>query len=224
MPPNHLIWDEEHVQGSDDQYKGNNKKFGRLPYFFVNESLGEFLNDTRDETTISGDIHQEYFAGTGEDPGVDAYNAIGELNIDESPNDEYIIISNRYDGMWGETPSDSGIGTAMVLALARHQKDLQENHSIDPKYNISFLFTTGEEMGFRGAYYHRDNLSESGDIDKIKMWIGFDQLGQDQSDLVSAPELRSPNEGNNASINRDVIWAIANTTGYMSYETDAPVF
>jgi hypothetical protein len=211
MPPTHILWDEED-DGVD--YMGSPVIPVRpLLFICVNESLGEFLNDTRDETTIDGDIHQDYFAGTEENPGVDAYNAIGELNIEESPNDEYIIISNRYDGMWGETPGDSGIGTAMVLSIARYQKDLQENHSVDPKYNITYLFTTGEEMGFRGAYYHRDNLSEE-DRNNIKMWIGTDQLGQNQNDLVLAPECRSPNAGSNAWINRDIIWAMANTTNY----------
>ena len=215
MPPTHILWDEE-----DDgiNYMGNPTDFPILgirpiPYFLVNESLGEFLNDTREDTELDGDIHQDYYAGTVLDPGIEAYNAIGELNIDESPDDKYFIISNRYDGMWGETPGDSGIGTAMVLALARHQKDLQENHSVDPKYNITYLFTTGEEMGFRGAYYHRDNLSEE-ERNNIKMWIGFDQLGMDQSDLVLCPELRSPNGSSNAYTNLDIVWAIANLTNY----------
>ena len=216
MIPSSGYWDERSVP-EEDQYMANYRPSGTiLPRFYINETLGEFLNETWDDdppTTIIGDIHQDFYAGTGSDPGVDAYNAIGELNIDESPEDMYYIISNRYDGMWGETPGDSGIGTAIVLGLARHQKNLQQNYSIDPKYNITYLFTTGEEIGFRGAYYHRDNLSveEKG---KIKMWIGFDQLGMNQSDLVLAPECQSPDSEENATLNRDIVWAIANLTNY----------
>jgi len=180
--------------------------------------LGNYLNSTRGGccgTTISGDINQDFHEETDTtgSSGVDAHLVIGNITIDESPDDKYIIISNRYDGWWGEAPGDSGIGTAMVLALARHLKDLQQNYSIDPKYNISFLFTTGEEFGFRGAQYYYDKLDQSGDLGKVKMWIGTDQLGQDQSDLVLAPEIRSPN--GNASRNMDIVWAIANETNYV---------
>lgn len=38
---------------------------------------------------------------------------MGNLTIGKSPDDAVAIISNRYDGMWGQTPGDSGVGTAI---------------------------------------------------------------------------------------------------------------
>jgi len=219
MMPTHVRWDERIPEPKEGWYYGNialrDLKTGNpLPWYCINFSLGESINNSRNNTKIYGDINQKYYKGTENKPGLDAKNVIGELNIDKSPKDKYMIITNRYDGMWGQTPGDSGIGTAIVLALARHQKDLQENHSVDPKYNITYLFTTGEEIGFRGAYFHRDSLTKE-EKKRIHMWIGFDQLGMNQSDVSFNPELRSPEgEQNNASIYHKVLWAIANTSDY----------
>jgi PKD repeat protein len=194
MPVTYTFWDGEHGDIFKSKYKGNPYAGIPLPIYYINNSLGENINNTKDDnppTKISGDIQQKYFKGTEQKPGLDADNVIGELNIDESPDDEYYIFSNRFDGMWGETPGDSGIGTAILLGIAKQMKEFQQNFSINPKYNITYLFTTGEEIGFRGAYYHRDNMTQE-ERDNIRLWYGFDQLGQKQGDLVLAPEIRDP--------------------------------
>ena len=142
-----------------------------LPIFSVNKSVGEWLYDNRFNTgcTVGGYIDQQYIEETHSGnpqywtTGVDAYNVIGNITIDKSPGDAIAIISNRYDGWWGETPGDSGAGAGVVLGIAKYFKD----YNIKPKYNLSFLFTTGEEYGCRGAYHYRD--SHPGD--NVKLWI-----------------------------------------------------
>jgi len=212
MLPTNFYWDEVNGNFFTDPNMW-------APSFCVNYTLGNYLNETKggsDGTKISGDINQDFHEEKDEagEYGVDAHLVIANITVDDNPDDEYIIISNRYDGWWSEAPGDSGIGTAIVLATARHLKDLQENYSIDPKYDIMFLFTTGEEFGLRGAQYFHDKIKNFGDPSKIKMWIGTDQLGQNQGDLVLAPECGGQIE-HDAGVNRNITWAIGNDTNYV---------
>jgi hypothetical protein len=184
-----------------------------LPSYLVNYSLGTFLNSTRHGgTKISGNITQHYYKESSSTPGVEVYDIIGELNIPKSPGDKRIYLSNRYDGMWGPTPGDSGLGTAVVIALAKQLKSLEENYSVKPKYNLTFLFTSGEEFGSRGAQYLHDKMVLDESINKMKLMIAFDQLGMNQADVPQAPQFGG-NE-NNASLNRQIVWIIANDTHY----------
>ena len=170
--------------------------------FTLNHSTGDFLVCNSSTTTLSGLLEQKIFRQTESTPGIQAYNVIGNLTLNgepPDPNDEIAVISNRYDGMWGQTPGDSGVGGAIVLGIAKYFKD----HNITPKYNLSFIFTTGEEYGLRGAYHYSDSHPN----DNIVFWFVLDQLAFDQSDTVQE-----------ASINNDeykkVIWEIANETRY----------
>jgi len=135
-----------------------------LQFFSVNRSIGEWLYENASTTTVSGYFEQE-------DNDVDAFNVVGNLSIEESPNDAIVVLSSRFDGWWGETPGDSGAGTAIILGIAKYFTD----YDIKPKYNLSFVFTTGEEYLMRGSWYH--SLTHPQSEHNIIRWIGTDQLG-----------------------------------------------
>jgi hypothetical protein len=145
------------------------------PIICVNQSVGQYLRDYCDDFTLSGFIDQTYLEEKQNTPGVIGENIYGNITIDKSPSDMIAIISNRYDGMFGQTSGDSAVGTAIVLGLAKFFKD---HPSVKPKYNLTFLFTTAEEYGFHGARYHCDKHSNQ----SIKYWLIHDQLGFDQGD------------------------------------------
>ena len=125
-----------------------------LPTFSINYTVGDWLHDNLDGTTISGYLDQEWHWQNplGSGVGVETYNVVGYRNTTCSPNNSVIIINNRFDGWWGETPGDSGIGGAIVLGIAKYFND----NNIEPKYNLTFLMTTGEEYGYRGGFHYRD--------------------------------------------------------------------
>lgn len=168
-----------------------------LQMFFVNKSVGQCLENISDDpdASVSGYFEQA-------DNWVDAYNVIGNITIDHSPNDNITVISNRYDGWWGECPGDSGAGGGIVLGIAKYFHD----HSIKPKYNLTFLMTTGEEWGYRGAWHYSHSHPE--DEYNITRWIGTDQLGFNQAGSYLNPVL-SDNVTTGA-----IIEAIAEDTNY----------
>ncbi|HEC77339.1 MAG TPA: M20/M25/M40 family metallo-hydrolase [Thermoplasmatales archaeon] len=174
-----------------------------LPVFSVNGTIGRLLEKYyKNETcNITGSyINQRYVQENWwtRTPGVEAYNVVGKINSKKKSN-KIVIISNRYDGWWGETPGDSGAGGAIVLAIAKYFKD----NNIKPKRNIVFLFTTGEEYGMRGAwhYYHSHRR------DNIIRWIGADQLGFNQVNTTLTLYVRD-------KTTRKIVWAIVNDTNY----------
>jgi parallel beta-helix repeat protein len=188
-----------------------------LPMFYVNFTVGDFLEDNsgNPDVNITGSYLEQRWVREKHPligdwtPGVTAWNVWANYTIDKSPDDKIVIISNRYDGMWGETPGDSGAGVGMVLGIAEYFT----KHNIKPKYNITFLEDTGEEIGFRGAQWYHDYLEEKGELDNVELWIGFDQLGMNQEGLPLAPQFGSPDK-TDAVRNRDIVWAIANETGW----------
>ncbi len=175
-----------------------------LPMFSVNYSVGNWLDENISSSSrplASGYLDQEYREQTSTTPGVDSYNVVGYRNITRSPNDNSVVISNRYDGWWGETPGDSGTGAGIVLGIAKYFND----YNITPKYNLTFLMTTGEEYGMRGAQHFYDSHSDEHHI----LWIGldmvaFDQIGTNVSVLHTNETMRA------------IISAIANETDYPS--------
>ena len=148
-----------------------------LPMFSVNNSVGSWLEENRYTTTISGYLDQEWKKQTSTSPGIEAYNVVGYRNISNNPEDKTVIISNRYDGWWGETPSDSGVGAAIVLGIAKYFTD----YNIKPKCNLTFLFTTGEEYGYRGSYHFKDSHPNN-DYRNYTLFITLDQLAFKQND------------------------------------------
>jgi hypothetical protein len=141
-----------------------------FPTFSINHSVGEWINDHHDTTTLSGFIDQNFKKQTLTEPGVYSYNTVGYRNISQSPGDGIVVLSNRIDGWWGETPGDSGAGCALLLGIAKYFHE----YDITPKYNLTFLFTTGEEYGMRGAQHYSD--SHPDEEYNFTRFIGFDQL------------------------------------------------
>ncbi len=145
------------------------------PVICVNQSVGQYLRDHCDNFTLSGFVNQTYLEEKQGAPGAIGENIYGNITINNNPDDAIAIISNRYDGMWGQTAGDSAVGTAIVLGIAKYFKD---HPSVKPKYKLTFLFTTAEEYGFHGARYHCDKHSGQ----NIKYWLIHDQLGFNQED------------------------------------------
>ena len=166
--------------GNDPRTQRNGFVFDvpALQMFSVNYSVGKWLEDnsTNPDDTVSGFFNQTYIQEEHPilgnwTPGVTAYNVEGNITTNNNPTNAIVICGQRYDAWWGQCPGDSGAGAGMVLAVAKYMKD----NNITPKYNITFLETTGEEYGFRGAWHY--NHSHPVDDFNIIRWIGFDQLG-----------------------------------------------
>jgi hypothetical protein len=140
-----------------------------LPIFSVN---GSMLDDIQNAITVDGFITQEYEKQTEDNPvGVISHNVVAYRNITQSPNNAIAVLSNRMDSWWGECPGDAGTSGAILLGIAKYMED----NDITPKYDLTFLFTTGEEYGLRGAQHYVDSHPE--DEYNYKYWIGFEQLG-----------------------------------------------
>jgi hypothetical protein len=178
--------------------------YPRLPVFTVNYSIGEFLlNHLSSSDRVNCFVQQELLNevhGTGETAGIEAYDVVGYLNITHSPHDDIVIITNRHDSMVGECPGDSGTGGAMVLTIA---KFLSGHPEIKRKYNLTFLQTTGEEFGMKGAQYYSDSHPD----DHIALCIGFEQLGM----KAPADDL---NITVNSNMNQKITGEIAKQTNY----------
>jgi len=172
-----------------------------LPVFSINNTVGEFLAEQgpNSDNTISGYINQVYYEGTTSNNGIDAYDIVGHITIPKSPEDAIVVISNRHDSWFGECPLDSGAGAGIVLGIAKYFKE----YDIIPKYNLTFLQDTGEELQFRGAQFYSDNHSD----DNIIRFIGADQLGMEQQETYL--NLFYKNDST-----RKIVYAIANETQY----------
>ena len=183
--------------------------FPSLPVFYVNYSVGNWLleNASNISNTVTGYLDQTYLEEIhGENPqaGVDAYNVIGNITTDKSGNvpdpvDPIILVSNRFDSWWSEASFDSGCGVGVVLSIVKYFKDF----NLTPKVNITFLETTGEEFGYRGAQHFSDSNPDV----NYSMWIGFDQLAANWENTTL-------NLTYNDNGTRDICWAIANETDY----------
>jgi hypothetical protein len=147
-----------------------------IPTFTVNYSVGKVIVEDPAPITVTGMIDQALEEETQNEVGVTANNVLGNITIPSNPENKIAVISNRYDGWWGQTPGDSGLSAGIVLGLAKYLKD----NNIVPKYNTTFLFTTGEEYFMRGAEYYADKHWN----DNIVFWLVLDQLGFNQSDTI----------------------------------------
>jgi len=196
---------DTHLMGStirDWSYRYGVRAFPALPLFSINGTVGRWLENNRSGTTVSGFLNQTFYnEGIGE--GVKSNNVVGYRNISKSPNDSIVIISSRFDGWWGPTPGDSGVGNAIILGIAKYFND----YNITPKYNLTFLFTTGEEYGKRGAYHYRDSHPD----ENFSLWIGTDQLAWDQNDSFLEPQI---SDQKSDKTNYSIVWQIVNDTNY----------
>jgi hypothetical protein len=153
-----------------------------LPGFSVNKTIGDFLwGKTEDsDNTIDGHITQLHYKDKPGEPGVVAHNVEADLHISKSPNDAIVILSSRYDAMWGECPGDSGAGNGIIMGVAKYMQRLNQL-GIKPKYNVTFLMTTNEENGYTGAEFYSDSHLD----DNIIRWIGTEQLGFNTGSLYN---------------------------------------
>jgi hypothetical protein len=174
-----------------------------FPVFSVNYSVGKWLWENASVFTghprATGYLDQTYEKQTKESPGVKSYNVVGYRNITNNPDDSAVIISSRIDGFWGETPGDSGTGNAVMLGIAKYFHD----YNITPKHNLTFLMTTGEEYGMRGAHHFKDSHTDV----NYNLWLGTDELAMDQENLILGVSC-------NDTVHRDIVWAIFNETDY----------
>jgi hypothetical protein len=179
-----------------------------MPIYSINYSAGNWIRQHYTDTTVSGFINQQFRQQTFFHPGVISHNIVGYRNISRSPDDKIVIINNRMDGWWSETPGDSGAGGAMALGIAKYFNE----YNIIPKYNLTFLFTTGEEYGCRGGFHYLHTHED----DNVVTFISLDQVGFNQPN--SNLEISYKNE---TYIN--VLKAIINDTHYTdrtSYEVE----
>ena len=146
-----------------------------IPIFSINGSFTNYFKNNELSITVDGFINQTYRKQTPSDPGVISHNVVAYRNIPHSPNNAIVVLSNRMDGWWGETPGDASASGAILLGIAKYMKD----NNITPKYNLTFLFTTGEEYGMRGAQHFVDSHPTGIGENKYNFiyWIGFEQLG-----------------------------------------------
>ena len=184
----------ENITGDLSKFKTRSPA---LPTFFINNTVGSFLKNNRNGTTISGYLNETFRGETRNQTGITAYNVVGNITNPNNHAKDIAIISSRYDGQWGETPGDSGCGNAVVLGLAKY---FSENN-ITPKYNLTFLFTTGEEFGLRGAQYYNDSHNN----DTIKFWFVLDELAFNQSDTVQEMSIKNQEGHSNLSVFRAII-------------------
>jgi hypothetical protein len=182
---NYQYNDNVHIMDASIRYwmgrgYGNIFRFGlyflnqpAVQIFTVNKSVGNFLESNISDCTISGYFEQKYIKENHDNwtAGVDAYNVEGNITIDQSPDDKIIILEARPDSWWGECPGDSGAGVGIMMGIAKYIKD----NNLKPKYNLTFLFTTGEEYSMRGEWHYSHSHPE--DKFNIIRWIGADQLG-----------------------------------------------
>ena len=194
--------------GLVEEWKEKSRRGPGLPVFTLNFTIGNWLKNNKCCSTLDGYADQVLTIETNSTPGLEAYNVVGNITIDKSPDDAIAIISNRYDGMWGQTPCDSGVGGGIVLGIAKYMKE----NNIIPKYNLTFLFTTGEEYIYRGAYHYNDShpyYYTQPHKSNIIYWLILDQLCFNQSDVPMNIYFKEENHF-------DKIWAIVNQTQYES--------
>ncbi|MCF6184206.1 MAG: M20/M25/M40 family metallo-hydrolase, partial [Bacteroidales bacterium] len=91
--------------------------------------------------------------------------------------DTSIVFSAHYDhlGTMGKTvffpgANDDGSGVAMLLNLAKYFSKQKK-----PKYNIVFMFFSGEELGLLGSRYYTQHPIFP--LSKIKFLINLDMVG-----------------------------------------------
>ncbi len=110
--------------------------------------------------------------------------------------DSFIVFTAHYDhlGVFGQIyfpgANDNASGTAVLLDLAHKFA----NRKTPPKYNVAFLFFSGEEMGLKGSLYYVQHPAF--DLSKIKLLINLDMVGSGDKGItiVNGKELTDVTE------------------------------
>ena len=134
-----------------------------FPLIILKES--SLPNNPRD---IQIDIDSKYY------PDFRTKNIIAYI---KGKSDTSIVLSAHYDhlGTMGANvyfpgANDNGSGVAALLTLAKYFSKQKK-----PKYNIVFMFFSGEELGLQGSYYYTQHPVFP--LSKIKFMINLDMVG-----------------------------------------------
>ena len=150
------------------------------PMIFINGEYGEYMMDPDkdlDDFTLDLTWSQEF------EEDMLSYNVIGEIVGEDTS--KTILVQCLYDSWWCEGTADSAIGMGIVMGIAKYLKELETDYGIKPKYNIQFVACAGEEVGLRGAFYHRaNNTGNTGDIPYV---IDLNQVAFDERDDIGRP-------------------------------------
>ena len=186
-----------HYDFNDDTFDMNYKPLKALPTIYINGSIGEPMDQNRDDYRVSFWLNQSW------NQEVESYNVIGQINGTDS--NKTVIIGCLYDSWWNQGTADSAIGVGMLLSIAKYFKDFD----ITPKCNLKFIAYAGEEYGLRGAYHYESKYSD----ENIIAVIDLNQLGFEQLD---DPKLTLNIVINNESIN-STIAQIVDGDGYVNH-------
>lgn len=144
-----------------------------FPLIYINGTVGKPINRSVKNYKISYYINQRY------NDSVESYNVIGQINGTDQ--NKTVIISGLYDCWWNQGTSDSAIGMAIVLAIAKYFKE----NNITPRYKLKFIGFSGEEWGRLGAFYYLGKYKDENIVTIIDLnQLGFNttKLGYDPSE------------------------------------------
>ncbi len=179
-----------------------------IPIIFINRTLGEQINQSKDDYRIDIQLNQSW------NDLVESYNIIGQINGSDSS--KTILIECLYDSAWCQGTADSAIGTGMVLALAKFMKQLADS-SVKPRYNVKFILFGGEEHGLKGAFYYE--VSQRGE--EIRTVIDLNQLGF----IQTAPDVPLiMNVATNKILIKPILQHITDITDYEGRTNDNTKF
>ena len=167
----------------------------------INGSDGKNISDNIENYRIDFNITQNY------NTSIESYNVIGQINGINPSLNEHTIVGCLYDSVWCQGTTDSATGVGIMLAVAKYFQD----HNITPKYNVRFIAYGAEEAGLRGAYHYEGEFLD----DKINWVIDLNQLGYNQSDVLSRLNLAI----NDIKI-KDIIQTISDKTDYSDRVND----
>ncbi|RLD43744.1 MAG: arginyl aminopeptidase [Bacteroidetes bacterium] len=110
-------------------------------------------------------------------PNYPTQNVIAFIKGKKKP-EHFVVFSAHYDhlGMMGNKTiypgaNDNGSGTAMLLDLARHYSQAENQ----PDYSIAFLAFSGEERGLMGSTFYAENPLFP--LDQIELLVNLDMVG-----------------------------------------------
>lgn len=148
--------------------------------------------------------------------------------------DTSIVLSAHYDhiGHMGKNTffpgaNDNGSGVSMVLTLAKYFSEKKTK----PKYNIVFMFFSGEELGLLGSKYYSENPLFQ--LNKIKFLLNLDMVGSGDKGIKVVngsvfrkefDKLAKINKENNYMPAVKIRGAAANSDHYFFYEKGVKSF
>jgi len=132
-----------------------------LPLIFINGSIGQEINESYEDYTVS------FYRDQSFNDSVESYNVIGTIyGIEQN---KTVILSSLYDSWWNQGTTDSAIGISIVLGIAKYYKE----NNIIPRYNLKFVCFSGEEYGLLGAQSYEARHKD----EEIVAVIDLNQLG-----------------------------------------------